>query len=506
MERRDCFRLLGAAGTAALLAGGCSPVQQRFATVRRTKPLPPLPKGDIAPVARLLNRAGFGPTAGDLAAIPSDAREAWLDRQLKAPAHDEDEAWQLRLRLRAVEANRHESAYELRDMKEDEVLEQLQKAALLRAAYSQWQLRERMVDFWNNHFNIYARKVLNTNATYARTHLTYFKPLDEAKVIRQHALGRFPDLLKASARSPAMLGYLDNNVNQKGVANENYARELMELHTLGVGGGYTQKDVQEVARCLTGWTVEDRPIRLGEADGAILRRRGAFRFDPKQHDDGEKVVLGTKIPAGGGEADGLRVLEILTAHPNCARFLSRKLVRYFRGDEDPAWVDRLAAIYLKTGGDIGAMLKPMLLAPDLVDAPPILKRPFDFLASAVRVTNADTDGGKGIQRYLKEMGQPLYEWPMPDGYPDTTAAWTGSLLARWNFAFALTGGSVGGTQFRLDALKREGQEAPDEAALVETVLARRADDVPEVRKALAAANGPEEQLALLLASPAFQWR
>ena len=499
MERRDCFRLLGAAGTAALLAGGCSRVQQRFATLRREEPLPPLPPdADVTPAARLLNRAGFGPAPGDLARLATrDARTAWVEEQLKPPTNEEAEPGPLRLRLRGIEATHGASPYELRDMREDEVLEQLQKAAILRAAYSPWQLRERMSDFWTNHFNIYARKVLNTDVGYARTHLTYYKPFDDARAIRQHALGLFPDLLKASARSPAMLGYLDNNVNRKGVANENYARELMELHTLGVDGGYTQKDVQEVARCLTGWTVED----------GFLKKRGSFKFDPARHDDGEKVVLGQKIAAGGGEEDGLRVLEILAAHPACAHFVARKLVRYVLGHEDEGWAARTAALYQKTGGSVAAMVHPMLLSPELSEAPLILKRPFDYLVSAVRAANADTDGGKGIQTHLKSMGQPLYEWPMPDGYPDTTASWTGSLLARWNFAFALATGKVPGTAFDVRYLAPDGEDAPATESLAGMILARPPDKLADVCSALAGASAAlPEQAALLLASPAFQWR
>jgi uncharacterized protein (DUF1800 family) len=284
----------------------------------------------------------------------------------------------------------------------------------------------------------------------------------------------------------------------------------MELHTLGVHGGYTQKDVQEVARCLTGWTVEQR----------FLRRRGAFRFDASRHDDGPKTVLGVKIPAGGGERDGERVLEILAAHPSTARFLARKLCRYFLGAEGTPWEAKLAAIYTKTGGDIRAMLRPLLLSEELLAAPPILKRPFDFMVSALRALSADTDGGKPLQEHLSRMGQPLYQWPMPDGYPDRTASWTGSLLARWNFALALSAGEVSGTRVPLaELVKAYGDGTDPGAAMLALTLCRRPDD-PEVhalRAALKAAppvpadpDKPDAThgtaAALSLASPAFQWR
>jgi uncharacterized protein (DUF1800 family) len=314
-----------------------------------------------------------------------------------------------------------------------------------------------------------------------------------------------------------MLSYLDNQVNRRrdpktgAGANENYARELMELHSLGVHGGYTQKDVQEVARCLTGWTVENR----------FLRARGTFRFDPDLHDDGPKTVLGVTIPAGGGKSDGDRVLEILAKHPSTARFISAKLCRYFLGVEDEAWTKKLAALYLQTDGDIPSMLHPLLLSDALLESPPILKRPFDFVVSAMRALSTDMQSSLPVQEHLAQMGQALYQWPMPDGFPDRTSAWTGSLLARWNFAFALATNGLPGTQVDAPALARASgakTEAESADALLSLILARPADS-PElrplretVRTYLASSAGSEpgqtlsESAALLLASPAFQWR
>jgi uncharacterized protein (DUF1800 family) len=289
-----------------------------------------------------------------------------------------------------------------------------------------------------------------------------------------------------------MLGYLDNQKNQKGVANENYAREIMELHTLGVDGGYTQKDVQEVARCLTGWTVED----------GFLHAHGTFLFDEDRHDDGEKVVLGHRIRPGGGERDGDKVLTILATHPSCARFISKKLVRYFYGYEDADRIAETAAIYQKTDGDIQAMVKHLLTHPALLTAPPALKRPFDFAVAALRATEAETDGKTGVIEHLAKMGQELFQWPMPDGYPDKTVAWTGSLLARWNFATALMQGQVGGTAIELP-------KGATVDTLIARLLGRRADDptLADLRAALLThAGAPADVAALLLASPAFQWR
>jgi uncharacterized protein (DUF1800 family) len=485
LGRRDALALLGAGGLAAGVAG-CQQVAGRIADARppRRADEPPLPPtGDITPAVRLLNRAAFGPAPGDVAYVEKiGGPRAWVEEQLAAPSDDDDETPGLRLRLRGLEALNATNTYDLKDLPEEAVIRQMQQAAILRAVYSRWQLRERMVDFWSNHFNVYARKNLGA----------YLKTADDVAVVRAHALGKFPDLLRASARSPAMLGYLDNDQNRKGVPNENYARELMELHTLGVGGGYTQKDVQEVARCLTGWTIEDR----------FLHRKGTFRFDPARHDDGPKVVLGERIAPGGGESDGDRVLEIVSRHPSTAGFLARKMVRYFVGIEDGPLVGEVSTVYTKTGGDIPAMLRSIFGSPAFLSAPPVMKRPFDYLASALRATDAQTDGGKGVQEHLARMGQPLFQWPMPDGYPDRTAAWTGSLIHRWNFAVALAGGEVPGTTVDLSHAR-----APDE--WLAALLARRADEpaIAPLRQALSGlARNATETVALLLASPDFQWR
>ena len=367
------------------------------------------------------------------------------------------------------------------------MLRGLQQAAILRAVYSRHQLQERLVDFWTNHFNIYARKGDGT----------YFLPADQIKVIRPNALGKFPELLKASAHSPAMLSYLDNNVNQKGRANENYARELMELHTLGVHGGYSQKDVQEVARCFTGWTVENR----------FLRRKGFYRFDESRHDNGEKIVLGHKIPAQGGEKDAEMVLDILVKHPNTAKYISEKLCQHFLGEVAGDWPQKMAQIYLKTGGDIKAMLRPLLMSDEIKTGVPIIKRPFDFLASSLRALGADTDGGQPLQEHLRKMGQPLHLWPMPDGYPTKTESWTGSLLARWNFAIALTHGAIGNTSLNLPALIEKRDAA---SALTEIILGHRAGEKTDlmhiITKNLQDNKSVQSIAAMLLCAPEFQWR
>ncbi len=470
-------RLIGL-GLAGATLSGCTRIARGLDGDRLPADLT-LPAGDVHPTVRLLDRAGFGPRPGEVAEVERTGREAWLESQLHP---DDNEPSGLKFQLSRLDVSNIDGM-ELRDMPENEMLRQMSQAAILRAIYSPWQLRERMVDFWTNHFNIYARKGL----------AAYRKPNDDLHVIRANALLTFPNLLRASAHSPAMLAFLDNRQNMRGVANENYARELMELHTLGVHGGYTQYDVQEVARCFTGWTVED----------GFLQHRGAFKFDPERHDRGEKTVLGVKIPAEGGQNDGEHVLEILAHHPACARFIAQKMVRHFLGGANEAWVSKLAKIYTETGGDIPSMLRPLLLSQEALEGDPVSKRPLDFVVSALRALDADTDGGRQIQDHLVAMGQPLFEWPMPDGYPDKTSAWTGSLLARWNFALKLASNQLEGSTVDLKHLASRIGQGGDADKMVAVVLPGR--DLAHIQEA---AKGAElsQFAALSLCAPEFQWR
>jgi hypothetical protein len=485
VSRRDAIRA-GLAGGALAAVSGCSRALQLVARDRPSEPLR-FPKAQANRHVRILNRAGFGPRPGDVASLQAQGIAEYVEQQLRA---DAPEGAYLTLMLHRLDALRIEGG-ELRELPHDRVVEQLQQAAFLRAVYSPNQLRERLADFWTNHFNVYARKEQGG----------YRKPADDAEVIRAHALGKFPEMLKASASSPSMLAYLDNTQNRVGVANENYARELMELHTLGVDGGYTQHDVAEVARCFTGWTVETR----------FLRPKDRFRFDMDLHDNGEKSVLGRRIPAGGGAKDAEIVLAILAEHPSTARFIASKLCRYFLGEAGAAWVQRTADTYLKTGGDIREMVRPLLLSDELAAGPPLLKRPFDYAVSALRAFDADTDGGRAIQRQLADMGQPLFEWPMPDGYPDKTAAWTGSLLARWNFALALARGGIAGTSIDLARLFERAGGASAEALSWLTLGEVPSPDLAEILNSAKtsernAGQAWAEPAALCLCSPAFQWR
>jgi uncharacterized protein (DUF1800 family) len=433
---------------------------------------------------------------------------------------------------------------------------ELQSSRILRAAYSERQLQEVLVDFWTNHFNVYANKGAD------RWLLVSY----DRDTIRPHTLGKFKDLLLATAQSPAMLFFLDNyqsvspsagrgaarmrprvkrfsemlavpqagdgegmeqqqggqrrrarmnrrrqlmreGGNAQGESemttgqgqmtagqaqtpsgqaqttpapeqpkrrrrgiNENYARELMELHTLGVEGGYTQKDVQEVARCFTGWTIFDPRGAGGAAGLTNPERAGTFFFNPRLHDDGEKVVLGHKIPAGGGMRDGLLVLDILSKHPATAKFIATKLARRFVSDNPtPALVERIAAAYTKSEGDIRTTLRAIFASPEF-NAPENyrakIKTPFELAISAVRSLGGETTGAPALHQWIARMGEPLYQYQAPTGYPDTAEHWvnTGALLERMNFALALVGNRINGT--RIDLSRYNGAGA-DKSRLIE---------------------------------------
>ena len=331
------------------------------------------------------------------------------------------------------------------------VVTELQRAALLRAVYSERQLYEVMVGFWENHFSIFANKDDD------RYLLTSY----DRDTIRPFALARFRDLLGATAHSPAMLFYLDNwrssvarpypardgkPAGVDGGLNENYARELMELHTLGVDGGYSQKDVQEVARCFSGWTIQ-KP-----------NEEGLFLYRPGLHDNGEKIVLGHKIPAGGAMADGERVLDILATQPATAHFIATKLARRFISDDPPSSViDRAAAVFLKTDGSIRETLRSIVTSPEFFSPATYrakVRSPFEYVAAAMRALNADTDGDRPVLDAIGRMGQPVFGRITPDGYADRADQWlsSGAMVARFNFANALATNRMKGTTIDVSKL------------------------------------------------------
>ncbi|HTP88614.1 MAG TPA: DUF1800 domain-containing protein [Candidatus Acidoferrales bacterium] len=322
------------------------------------------------------------------------------------------------------------------------VARDLMEGKLLRAVYSNRQLEEVLADFWFNHFNVFLDKGADR----------YMVTGYERDAIRPHVLGKFKDLLEATAKSPAMLFYLDNwqsvgpNAPQargkKGASglNENYGRELLELHTLGVDGGYTQKDVTEAARCFTGWTIQQP------------QRGGTFVFNRRAHDDGEKTVLGVKIPAGGGIEDGEKVLDIVARHPATARFISRKLAMRFVADDPPeALVKRMAETFQKTDGDLRAVMKTMLESREFFSVAAYqskMKSPLEVVASAARALNADIDYAFPLANQVAQLGEPLYRKQEPTGYSNNSREWLNSagLMARMNFALQLADNKIPGVK------------------------------------------------------------
>jgi uncharacterized protein (DUF1800 family) len=337
-----------------------------------------------------------------------------------------------------------------------EAVAQLAQAKVLRAAASRRQLQEVMADFWFNHFNVFAGKA----------DAAALLPDYEQRVIHAHALGRFPELLEAVARSPAMLLYLDNwrsaaprpgGKGRRGL-NENYARELLELHTLGVAGGYTQQDIVEVARCFTGWTI------------AEPRTDPHFVFRPGMHDFGPKVVLGRYLPPGRGEEDGEEVLRILAGHPATARFIALKLARRFVSDEPPeALVEQVAETYRRTDGDIRSMLRTLFDSPAFWSRSALrakVRSPLELVAASVRALEARIDDPLPLARVVGRIGEPLYLAQAPTGYPDLAQTWlsSGALLARIDFGLRLANGSLPGTEVDLAPLADPSAEGALEKA------------------------------------------
>jgi uncharacterized protein (DUF1800 family) len=504
---------------------------------------------DEAALRHFLSRTSFGATPASLDALRRAGVERYLESQMRPERIDDGAAdarlssfHTLHLSSReiveeyyqpVIEARRaaqlaapaggppaapRPPTPELRDAlrKQRVVLDELAEQKLLRAVYSERQLQEVLVDFWFNHFNVFSGKGAD------RGLITSY----ERDVIRPHVFGTFRELLGATAESPAMLFYLDNwtsvdpngphapgptamrrgaraamppaNARRAGRGlNENYARELMELHTLGVDGGYTQQDVIEVARCFTGWTITQP------------REGGGFRFDARLHDPGRKLVLGHEI-TGGGKGDGDKVLDLLARHPSTARFIATKLLRRFVADTPPpALVDRVAKRFQETGGDLRETYLAIFRSPEFWSREARaakVKSPFEFVVSALRTTLADvTDASASVQA-VRTLGMPLYGCQTPNGYGDTAETWvnTGALLNRMNFALALVDGRLAGARVDLQALAGPGDVAAARQALVARLLDDRA--APATAATIGKATTVPQVAALVLGSPEFQRR
>lgn len=413
------------------------------------------------PDAALVNRITWGATPAELArihelgaqrylhaqlhpdpraALPADVQQYINALSITQQSEEDAHAQQRKLRQDARDLDAGAKLQMQRDARaisRQRATETAQRA-IWRGLYSPNQLQEQMSWFWMNHFNVFAGK--GDVGTYL--------PQYEDRVIRAHALGKFGDMLRATIRSPAMLVYLDNTRNTAGHLNENYARELMELHTLGVKGGYTQNDVQELARILTGLGVRnnDKPPKLKPELRGRLVEDGMFRFNPAQHDAGDKVFLGQKI-RGGGMDEVDQAIDLLARHPATAHFISTKLATYFLGDAPPpALVERMAKTFLAQDGDIAATLQTLYASPEFAKSlkAGVFKDPVHYVMSSLRLAYADLPPVRNPQaaaRLIAQMGQGLYQRQTPDGYPLSMSDWSGSgqMTQRFEIARLIAG-------------------------------------------------------------------
>jgi hypothetical protein len=441
---------------------------------------------------RLLRRVTHGVTAEDVAWMNSLGYHNYLEWQLNPEViGDPDSEARLAPLLTITFA-----PFSLYQADSAQVQRELQEATILREIYSNRQLLERTVEFWRDHFNTNIGQV------------GILKTQEDRDVYRRCAFTTFPQMLNASASSPAMLVYL-NNTQSDGrpgrTPNQNYAREVMELHTLGVNGGYTQEDVVEVARCFTGWRT-----RGNTGDPSA----GQFFYDANRHDNGSKLVLGVPIAAGGGFNDGLNVLNILSRHPSTAQFVSRKLIRWFL-DYNPSTtlVNDIAGEFTRTNGDIKSLLRRILSYENVLWAPPLFKRPLHFIVSALRVMNANVVSLNTVRgTYINGLGHGPFQWGPPDGYPQSFEYWGGLPLPRWNFSFNLANNSVGGVTIDMAGLLMGAVTAVQVADRIDSLLfagempaADKAAIITYLRPDPPSSSRIRDAFGLALASPGFQW-
>jgi uncharacterized protein (DUF1800 family) len=525
-----CATASGRATPDAAVAAPTSPASRRASTTPLVVVPATEPREQTADqqVQHVLNRLAFGPRPEDVARVRTMGIDQWIALQLAPDRIDDSTADRvlasyemLRRPTRELMATYTEGQVALRklqkaaaqggdsgskkDLRADalrtdpalrerlrqnqRVLGDVQSARLARAVVSDRQLQEVMTDFWENHFTVYAGKGITR----------FFVPEYDREVIRPLAMGRFRDLLGAVAKSPAMLFFLDQwqsagdsahpTLARRGPArtrglNENYARELMELHTLGVDAGYSQADIIEVARALTGWTM-------------AARQGTGFVFNPRIHDAGPKTVLGHRLAAGRGIEDGEEVLDILARDPHTARFIARKLaVRFVSDDPPPALVDRAAATYRRTDGDIREVVRTIVTSPEFFSRAAYrskVKTPFELVASALRAVGADADTSLRSAQVVGFLGQPIFGHQAPDGWPETGEAWmnAGAILNRINFGLALAGGRLPGAALRHWPESARLRSAPREVqvdAVVNAFLGGQAS--PDTRDILLKGENP----------------
>jgi hypothetical protein len=407
LSRRDLLRY---AGSALALSG-------------LDLALPPAAQAGVPAVGdphlHFLNRISYGARPAELATCRRMGISAYLAEQLTGAAL-EDQALKRKMNPFRVLNLTRKRIYQLEDPW-GESCRGLVHGAVTRAVYSRAQLFERVCEFWSDHFNI------------AKDGLEVELVIHQREVIRRYAFTTFYELLVATARSPAMLYYLDNYLNIAANPNENYGREVLELHGMGVDGGYTETDVREAARAFTGWTADDK------------KGDGNFFFDAANHDTGAKTVLGRTLPAGRGIEDGMDVLRLIADHPSTARYVCRKLAARFVSDTPPvSLVDAMAKTWGQTGGSIKAVLQRLFLSPEFAQSAGLkLRRPLDLAVGAMRAAGTDIYEFYELEWLLETLAQIPYNWGPPNGYPEPAAAWvnTQALLARWNAMFELTEGA-----------------------------------------------------------------
>jgi len=507
--------LLG--GSLALLGAGCANPGSKPAPPTTAAALPVFHRQDML----WLERVNFGIDAGSVAELHRLGRARYLERQLRTP---EPPPAAIDAELTALLAERPDPEHSLAALSEqnksinamadDAQKEQARRALndqgnklaygaireeLLRAVYAPSQLDEQMVWFWLNHFSVHQYKA----------NLRWLIGDYADRAIRPHALGHFRDLVLATLEHPAMLQYLDNNQNAAGHINENYARELMELHTLGVNGGYTQQDVQQLARVLTGVGIDaGPPPKLKREWQGLYRREGAFEFNPARHDFGDKQLLGSTIK-GRGFAEIDEAVDLIVRRPACARFISLQLAAYFVADNPPPrLVERMAQTFLRTDGDIAQVLREMFLAPELDAALGVkFKDPVRFVVSSVRFAydGRTISNTRPMLNWLNGLGEAPFGRATPDGYPLTELAWasSGQMSRRFEIARSIGSGNAGLFDAE-DGASPGGGGFPQLSnrlyyEAVEPFLGARTKD------ALAHANSQQEWNTFLLASPEFNY-
>ncbi len=508
------------------------------------------PMTDRQAARHVLDRLGFGPGPGEVDRVAEMGWEAWVRQQMASREIDNDKTNKyvlehfpsLAMTMEQVWAEYY-PRYENEPPTQEEIKnrnklrydlnKELTGSVIYRAVYSERRFEEVMAEFWRNHFNI----------DQGKDQVQYLAAHYEQAVIRKYMFGDFADMLMASARHPAMLIYLDNDVSQKPLSdreqrmlvrfenkkyqprsvmalgrqrglNENYARELMELHTLGVAnenrkGGYTQRDVTELARLLTGWTAgRSGDSMMGGGDGY------GFRFRESVHDDEPKRVLGMSFRGNEGEAGGVRFIKALAEHKQTARFISTKLCRYLVCDDPPTeLIDEVAQVFEDTDGDLAAVYEAILFSDAFMDSANYrakFRTPFEFVVASLRATNAHMTSFNGTREALRRMGQPVYGCVDPTGYSDTAEAWLdpGVLVYRWDFALRLAQGKVGGVKVPGTFWKDMPKDDPAKLkqALAEALLAEgtQTEGWDTIESALGKKPEPKQAAGMVLGSPMFQ--